>query len=372
MSDTKLTGLTELTAPADDDWLYLVDKSDTTDDAAGSSRKVTRANLLRDVPYLRVKNSSGGTVAAKDVGYIDSEGEFRTTTTSRFQGAWCAVLVGNTAGNDVLVTAQGRVTVKYTSTAPSAGHFLSLSTTAGQAQRETESRPEVFAVCLAGGSGGEVDCLLLTRRAFVPQTNAEEALRIDLGSDTLWTGSVEVDEGTLSATQVPVVTATGALDSFAPAGASQLFKVLLHNTTRGTSRKVTARSGNVLTTESSSDSWADEDLLTAQSQTNTNSDNGHVWIDLDGSGYFSELDVGVYVIGTGTALGTTYGIQYHPFEAFAQSKVAAYYGNAAGFTSTHFHFQPLIGRKMCLKVDANGAASNYTVLRLLGTLRLSP
>jgi hypothetical protein len=41
VADAKLTALTELTAePADDDWLYLVDKSDTTDDAAGSSRKL--------------------------------------------------------------------------------------------------------------------------------------------------------------------------------------------------------------------------------------------------------------------------------------------------------------------------------------------
>lgn len=40
MADTKLTGLTEISTLAIDDQLYIVDKSDTTDDAAGSSRRV--------------------------------------------------------------------------------------------------------------------------------------------------------------------------------------------------------------------------------------------------------------------------------------------------------------------------------------------
>lgn len=47
MADTKLTALTELTTPALDDWLYAVDKSDTTDDAAGSSRKIATSTLLK-------------------------------------------------------------------------------------------------------------------------------------------------------------------------------------------------------------------------------------------------------------------------------------------------------------------------------------
>lgn len=47
MADTKLTGLTEQTVLALDDWLYSVDKSDTTDDAAGSSRKFAYSTLLQ-------------------------------------------------------------------------------------------------------------------------------------------------------------------------------------------------------------------------------------------------------------------------------------------------------------------------------------
>ena len=45
MADTILTGLTELSVPALGDWVYQVDVSDTTDDAAGSSRKLTNERL---------------------------------------------------------------------------------------------------------------------------------------------------------------------------------------------------------------------------------------------------------------------------------------------------------------------------------------
>jgi hypothetical protein len=64
MADTKLTALTELTAPALDDWLYTVDKSDTTDDAAGSSRKVLASTLLQYMPHgLSEISVTGATTA---------------------------------------------------------------------------------------------------------------------------------------------------------------------------------------------------------------------------------------------------------------------------------------------------------------------
>lgn len=60
MADENLTDLPELTAPKGNDWLYIVDESDTTDDAEGSSKQVEVEGLwtpnqpLRDgLPYLR-------------------------------------------------------------------------------------------------------------------------------------------------------------------------------------------------------------------------------------------------------------------------------------------------------------------------------
>lgn len=46
MADSKLTALTEVSVPDLDDLSYLVDVSDTTDDAAGSSRKATLRRML--------------------------------------------------------------------------------------------------------------------------------------------------------------------------------------------------------------------------------------------------------------------------------------------------------------------------------------
>lgn len=69
MADTKLTGLTETSVPALDDWLYSVDLSDTTDDAAGSSRKLSFNRLLGMLNHVvqgRLTLESGVPVSTSD------------------------------------------------------------------------------------------------------------------------------------------------------------------------------------------------------------------------------------------------------------------------------------------------------------------
>ncbi|GAB5451840.1 MAG: hypothetical protein Hals2KO_21680 [Halioglobus sp.] len=61
MVDTRLTDETELTeVPQSDDWLYLVDVSDTADDVAGSGRKVQLGNILSRVPFETIANVAAG------------------------------------------------------------------------------------------------------------------------------------------------------------------------------------------------------------------------------------------------------------------------------------------------------------------------
>ncbi len=48
MANSILTGLTGLSTPASGDFIYIVDISDTTDNSAGSSRKITIANLIEN------------------------------------------------------------------------------------------------------------------------------------------------------------------------------------------------------------------------------------------------------------------------------------------------------------------------------------
>jgi hypothetical protein len=66
-------------------------------------------------------------------------------------------------------------------------------------------------------------------------------------------------------------------------GASWWGRIVLHNTTRGNSRKVVSvdRGTNTITTESSTDDWADDDNITTQSQTNTYA--GYFDVDLSAS-----------------------------------------------------------------------------------------
>ena len=60
MSNQKLTTLTELTTVADDDLVYVVDISDTTDSASGSSRKMQAKNV-RGWPITTAETSAGVT-----------------------------------------------------------------------------------------------------------------------------------------------------------------------------------------------------------------------------------------------------------------------------------------------------------------------
>lgn len=63
MADTKLTSLTELAAtPADGDMLYVVDVSDTTDDATGSSRKIQAKRWVKS-DGTSTQVTGGGTIA---------------------------------------------------------------------------------------------------------------------------------------------------------------------------------------------------------------------------------------------------------------------------------------------------------------------
>jgi len=106
------------------------------------------------------------------------------------------------------------------------------------------------------------------------------------------------------------------------AGASRWGRVVLHNITRGNSRKiVSVNTGtSTITTESSTDDWADTDSITCQSQTNTQ------------GGYF-DLDLSAEVAATTTtcAFFVTVGdgennydasryFIMHPYEAYDAGK----------------------------------------------------
>lgn len=88
MADTKLTALTELAAtPASGDLAYIVDVSDTTDGSNGTSKKITRTNLI------------GGLAASGANSDITSLTGLTTALTVAQGGSGVATLTGILKGN---------------------------------------------------------------------------------------------------------------------------------------------------------------------------------------------------------------------------------------------------------------------------------
>jgi len=137
-------------------------------------------------------------------------------------------------------------------------------------------------------------------------------------------------------------------------GASYWGRIILHNTTRGNSRKIVSINlgTNTITTESSTDDWADDDVITCQSQTNAN------------AGYF-DVDVSAEVPATTEAIlifamhydnegnfDGNRGVNFHPYEAYNAGKrqwIKAVQANDRGCICI---FQSLISQKFTMEFDS--------------------
>ena len=75
-------------------------------------------------------------------------------------------------------------------------------------------------------------------------------------------------------------------------GSNYWGQIVLHNTTRSNTRKIVGVDigNNVITTTSSTDDWADNDVITCQSQTNTQAG----YFDIDLSDFIASTDAGAF------------------------------------------------------------------------------
>ena len=105
-ANTKLTGLTSLATPASGDQLYIIDVSDTTDDPAGSSRKISYSNLSIPVLPVDLTTQVTGTLP------VANGGTGRATLTS------ATILAGNGTSAVSLFTTTGSGTVVVLATSP--------------------------------------------------------------------------------------------------------------------------------------------------------------------------------------------------------------------------------------------------------------
>lgn len=105
-------------------------------------------------------------------------------------------------------------------------------------------------------------------------------------------------------------------------GSSYWGQIILHNTTRSNSRKiVSVNTGtNTITTTSSTDDWADDDVITCQSQTNAQAG----YIDIEVSDNVATTTGSVFIFATfddaeGNLDGNRY-VMFHPFATYDQGK----------------------------------------------------
>lgn len=316
---------------------------------------------------IKVVNSSGAAVTAREVGYLDESGEFRTTTTENYSDNW-AVAVSNAAnGDNVLVVTRGAVEILYTGTAPSQGDYLVTSATAGSAQQQTTMRPEVFAVCVEAGAGGVVKALLLTQTATKTLLSDNRLLFVNNHSGTSFSAKIN---GTPSGTTLNYDTVTGNEDSIVPQSSSELGKLLLYNSTRGEYARITAVSvgSNQITVSDSGDisGWQNNDDIQVNSNVNLHTISGYHFYDVEiTSDEVPALTRAIwfrmFVLDSGgvTAAST------HPWEEWSLAKRDGGINNlVSGGQIPAMVRIPLINRRFCWLHRASGSGVSRMVMEL--------
>ena len=323
---------------------------------------------------LVVKNTSGATRAAGDVGYVtrtSSSGiEFKTTTTASDDriGSVAVVVVGGADNADIYVSQTGRYTIPYAGSAPAAGDFLVFSTTAGKVALQTTMSPDILAVAMAAGSGGTVDALLYSKTVEIPYTSANPLQESPvLVGDSTFIGTI----ATLPGGAVLTYNVTSGDENWLDAvSTTALAKLRLFNSTRGTYALIsdTVTGTNTITlTANVPAGWATTDVITIRSQTNTDTSGGAYFLEYEITSEIPEL--ARYIICDFAFADTAAAGQrgtVHPYAAFSLSKASFLNSQVANVITSRTVMIPLIQRRYTIRADASGAGTCLLNLYSMG------
>jgi len=148
-------------------------------------------------------------------------------------------------------------------------------------------------------------------------------------------------------------------------GAGYWGRIMLYNSTRSTYRKIVSVNitTNTITTESSTDTWANNDAITTQSQTNAEAG----FIDVDLSAIIPSTATVLYMGSLYQDLDkTAYDIArqliVHPYSAFDDGKRCFNYAAVIGQGSCIYFFIPVISQK--ITVQYRGTANTMLIILL--------
>lgn len=334
------------------------------------------SGLRYGLPGMRVKNTSGATANEGDIGYVNQAGEYKTTTTAADLVSWVVVNTGGANNADISVIDKGRATVNYTSTAPSAGNYLTTSTVAGSALAQTYVSPAIFAVCLAAGSGGTVEALLLCNRVEVQVFNSENLLQISSSSDSAFSSTISGTPGATLVYNAP----TGNENSIVPAAATQLAALVLWNTSKTPDEyaliQATDTGTNTITPVTTITGWSNGESIQVNSTTVTGTLGGATFFDVEIKNTTVIPALAVAVIFEATANDTGGPAQFfiHPYGdgVVANAKTQTVTSQVASISNRKYTKISLNQRRFCIGIDATGAATMTVVARLLGYVVAAP
>lgn len=322
----------------------------------------------------KVKNASGAAVVRGDVGYIDEAGEYKETTTAYSDVAWCVVLIDGANNADIYVARRGRVLVALNGNC-SAGDYLYTSTTAGQAQPQSYTRPELFAVALtanAAGAGGTCEALLLCNSRYVNKQSGTDIFSVAAASTSDFVATIATLPG--GAVLTYNAPGSGAENTIDPAAANQYGKLRLYNSTRGTYGlidDVVVGTNTITLTANVDGGWQVGDTITCRSQTCVYGAPPPYFYDIDLSAADNtlipvlarSLEMDISVLDTGAILMYAF---FHLWDTYSTPKVQAVSFNVAGTYNMRSVTIPLFQRRFCTWWVASGAGTFHLYCRIKG------
>lgn len=178
MADTSLPNLTELNAtPADADELYIVDKSDTTDGATGTNKKITRTNLVGGLQAQPAEGAFADGDKTKLDG-IEASADVTDATNVASAGAVMADGSGNDITGDIVFTEKA----DHSSTPGAGKGYLWTKNTAPSTLIFTD---DTGADTTVGASGGGIS-------AVVEDTTPQLGGQLDVNGNAIGDGTNEL------------------------------------------------------------------------------------------------------------------------------------------------------------------------------------